>query len=526
MQTDLFARSLRSKLMSLSPTQLEYEKENARGIGGISVATTCASGISTSDDMMLLHVNNKSFHGMSYPPPNHMLALESGSLGSLAVEMKFRSEPDLSHPKTINGEDSLRMCINNLVSISEANTKNRTRLESCDDSDLFFDFDIEDDSRRDKSNNSHGPNNNDNTNKTIENCIDDLLCSNNKIGHQTPVTPEFSTAYGSVRSSTPGSDEESEVRENVNNSQKVLMPSEGVSLFPDDWKQHLAESSNKNSNTSDHMSNTFDKLTMEGLIAENNPTDRLTQNINSEENTIDNPKVYNDFKCPEIHHESPSNDITELPDKPPSSFPKLFVSGDESSDDEDFKEGMSIKVGSAETKIANNKLLTLISLLEKDRDYSRNKKSETNNRSKTNKKHPTIRSVPSHESSFALGASPVNFSFLRRGSKDVLENSPLSKTQAFDTTTSDSNKQEESVSESAAGLKRCESLPSLQKIDVQIDIAIQETANNTVNRTEGNDSDDNKDKVEDERKDKYRRCSSLKSGKTPPGSPGKRKIVR
>ena len=25
---------------------------------------------------------------------------------------------------------------------------------------------------------------------------------------------------------------------------------------------------------------------------------------------------------------------------------------------------------------------------------------------------------------------------------------------------------------------------------------------------------------------KYRRCSSLKSGKTPPGSPGKRKIVR
>ena len=31
---------------------------------------------------------------------------------------------------------------------------------------------------------------------------------------------------------------------------------------------------------------------------------------------------------------------------------------------------------------------------------------------------------------------------------------------------------------------------------------------------------------EEDTKAKYRRCSSLKSGKTPPGTPGRRKIVR
>ena len=31
---------------------------------------------------------------------------------------------------------------------------------------------------------------------------------------------------------------------------------------------------------------------------------------------------------------------------------------------------------------------------------------------------------------------------------------------------------------------------------------------------------------DDSNKAKYRRCSSLRSGKTPPGTPGRRKIVR
>ena len=60
-QTDLFANSLRSKLMSLSPAHLEYEKENPRGIGGTSGVSIhpFANGITTCDDMMLLHMNHR-----------------------------------------------------------------------------------------------------------------------------------------------------------------------------------------------------------------------------------------------------------------------------------------------------------------------------------------------------------------------------------------------------------------------------------------------------------------------------------
>ena len=64
LQTDLFARSLRSKLVSLSPVHLDYEKENPRGIGGITPGTRYfSSGTSTCDDMMLINVNQKPLFG-------------------------------------------------------------------------------------------------------------------------------------------------------------------------------------------------------------------------------------------------------------------------------------------------------------------------------------------------------------------------------------------------------------------------------------------------------------------------------
>jgi hypothetical protein len=39
-------------------------------------------------------------------------------------------------------------------------------------------------------------------------------------------------------------------------------------------------------------------------------------------------------------------------------------------------------------------------------------------------------------------------------------------------------------------------------------------------------ADDDDDDDDSGKKDKYRRCSSLRSGKTPPGTPARRKIVR
>ena len=152
-QTDLFANSLRSKLMSLSPAHLEYEKENPRGIGGTSGVTIhpYTNGITTCDDMMLLQMNHKSIFGMSYPPPTHqILTTESTNLGQVATEIKFCSEPDLTHPSKQNKEDSPNGCAKSLFLISENSEKGIKRLESSDDSDLFFDFDIEEEPRKDR----------------------------------------------------------------------------------------------------------------------------------------------------------------------------------------------------------------------------------------------------------------------------------------------------------------------------------------------------------------------------------------
>ena len=87
-----------------------------------------------------------------------------------------------------------------------------------------------------------------------------------------------------------------------------------------------------------------------------------------------------------------------------------------------------------------------------------------------------------------------------------------------------------------SGLKRWDSAPSLEEMDITISLSnkgevIEKSTIITDNERQADtevagikeheQSDD-----ENDTKTKYRRCSSLKSGKTPPGSPNKRKIVR
>ena len=71
------------------------------------------------------------------------------------------------------------------------------------------------------------------------------------------------------------------------------------------------------------------------------------------------------------------------------------------------------------------------------------------------------------------------------------------------------------------------------KTDAKADEASSEAAeasadkDNKENRQgEVNKQQQNNTSQSESNNSKYRRCSSLKSGKTPPGSPGKRKIVR
>ena len=79
-------------------------------------------------------------------------------------------------------------------------------------------------------------------------------------------------------------------------------------------------------------------------------------------------------------------------------------------------------------------------------------------------------------------------------------------------TESDENKTEAKVDEASSETAVAASADKDNKENRQGEVNKQQQ-NNTSQSESNNNS-------------KYRRCSSLKSGKTPPGSPGKRKIVR
>ena len=531
-QTDLFANSLRSKLMSLSPAHLEYEKENPRGIGGTSGVSIhpFTNGITTCDDMMLLHMNHKSIFGMSYPPPTHQnLNSDTANVGLVNIEMKFCSEPDLSNPSKQSKDNSPNGCPKSVFLVSEKSEKGRKRLESSDDSDLFFDFDIEEEPRKDRKTIPYGGLSTENLIKyphvkdsdetvVLEDCVDSLQYTKD---NSYSKAPSVSTAYGSIKSSPPASDEEgieTTLCQTHGNS------AEGLALYPEDWT-HI--------NIGSHS----DK------VPENTVSD-VDQNSNAD-TSIEKTRKENDLaiswmvenepikNTPQIISETSSSKQEETCENVSTAEVEKADLSDNSSDDEDAEEKEDIKVDAAEQKFANSKLMTLLSLLEKDRDYSKSKKSGVSNH-KAHSRHPHIGSVPKDISSHPLGASPVNFSFLRRPSKDLEDISPLAKKPEIP---SDANcKLDDNLLKPPPGLKRCESAPSLQDTDVQFVISNEEiipdaivsidspTTDSITEKT--NKEEEEKSDEEEDSKDKYRRCSSLKSGKTPPGSPSKRKIVR
>ena len=79
---------------------------------------------------------------MSYPPPTQDLPSDSDNLRNLALAIRFCSEPDLSHPSKNENHDFFSICKQDICE-----TNRRKRLKSCEDSDLFFDFDIDEESR-------------------------------------------------------------------------------------------------------------------------------------------------------------------------------------------------------------------------------------------------------------------------------------------------------------------------------------------------------------------------------------------
>jgi len=211
-------------------------------------------------------------------------------------------------------------------------------------------------------------------------------------------------------------------------------------------------------------------------------------------------------------------------------------------DDEDF----TVYTGDHKHKIAHSKLNALIALLEKDRTYAKNTSPVKETRSAeepSTRRHShdefgqhgrSIPGSPTKRSGFkcslpTIAASPANFSFLSAAPSEAPkeEKEPASACSFVD----------QSTSAAATVMKRSESTPTLTFVERELIQSPQlarkngtvnshpaATARNAVKEPEAETS--GLKYVDVPEKPELRRASSLKTGKTPPGTPGRRKIVR
>lgn len=172
-------------------------------------------------------------------------------------------------------------------------------------------------------------------------------------------------------------------------------------------------------------------------------------------------------------------------------------SSDTTLDGNSDTEKSTIFIGDKEKQIATSKLSSLLCLLEKDREYK-----SVNEKSKSS---PQVLDVEPKEEvlqQHKCGTSPANFSFLASMQQQPLEATAEKALERAHSTsfineikkTHTKMTEESQYSASVGAALKVKPEPLLE---------------------ESEDS-----------KAKYRRCSSLKSGKTPPGTPGRRKIVR
>ena len=160
-------------------------------------------------------------------------------------------------------------------------------------------------------------------------------------------------------------------------------------------------------------------------------------------------------------------------------------SSDTTVDGSETEAKSTIFIGDKEKQIATSKLSSLLCLLEKDREY----KSVPSRGPSKLKEEPEI--VVQNK----CGTSPANFSFLENAVESKKIERAHSTSFINDIKKTHTKMTEESQYSASVGTA----------LKVKPEPLLEE---------------------EEDTKAKYRRCSSLKSGKTPPGTPGRRKIVR
>ncbi len=232
--------------------------------------------------------------------------------------------------------------------------------------------------------------------------------------------------------------------------------------------------------------------------------------------------------------------INDAQDKFDSSLNKSAAAAETSSEADSF----SVYTGEQKHKVAHSKLNALIALLEKDREYagrpSPPKESEESG-SPTRGGAPGSPTKKSYKCSLpTIAASPANFSFLTaakgNGSSNTNSNSNSNKVCGSYSSTSSAGRS------AASPMKRCDSTPSLtsaereliqspqlqrrRKVAVPAEEGKKAVAEQSSPSAQGKEQKKEEGLEMPEQPQKLRRASSLKSGKTPPGTPSRRKIVR
>lgn len=506
-QTDLFTRSLQSRLEYLGDPESERvsEPDETGFINWLELRPK-------KDVLKFIPAPGTTF------PPNRFAQFD-------LFRAKFHSESDLS-PKHMPSNALAGQMPNNECLHEEEHDLNTKKDEADEstDSDLFFDFDIgspEEDAVL--------PENDDVREKMLlRNKACDLeatLQDEDDISSNESLSPrnnlrKANEAFGSA-SSGLCSDMETlqsgsyETRRFDDGDDELI---ECKSIDPEDWPAHKLLHFDTNSFGSANSTPKAARSPM-GDHSPSSGASLVEADIAPPAKEEDNEGMF--------QLETEETQITaskpQLADPDILSEDKEELSKDiNDEDDEIVMKDFTIYNGEARHKVANSKLNALISLLEKDREYSRNSSRQSSLRS-SKEGSPQKESSPpkstirkGFQSSLTpIAASPANFSYLSSRSN-------------LGSNASSSSEDIHSVPSSKASIARCESTPVLSGPDrayMQSPKMPRKASNADVKEEPITITTETK--VEGvELPERVRRATSLRSGKTPPGTPGRRKIVR
>ena len=424
------------------------------------------------------------------------------------LRAKFHSESDFhSHLKGTKPEGKTGNATeDNNITGNKVSSATTTAADACD-SDLFFDFDIGSPEHIDSDEDHHVINVIEGM-RDVENGhvdVSDSDISPSLIGPNMempalPHSPDHSTAYGST-SSGLFSDPETPSPSETDDTDRLEQFVEGFSLHPEDWLKaqrsifaKMDKSSSVTPIISPHNQSPIVEIPL-ATLPTSTTTDEMKKEMSGSDLTPTESKICltdGNFEGLENHEDENEDEEEELTSREDSSS----CPSDLDQEGKEFK----ICIGTEEKSVAHSKLQSLLAQLEKGKDHSlpeRGFSGGSGGNILIVRKEVIRKKGP-------LSSSPANFSFLVGSLPSAEEKmASLARTQLQSQSTPDMT---------ALDKLRCTSASPRPFDDGSTDALSS-----------------SKSDLLDEQEDKrsvYRKCSSLRSGKTPPTTPGRRKIVR